>query len=193
MKQMTDEERRSVCFHEAGHAAMFYWNRESLHARRIVIHGNRYRGSVVAPMWDLSETDLMKLIGGPMAELLHYGTVPKKAIRFTSEYRVPNSDSTRIRALVRRLRDGKDDRRYQFDVQERVRAIIQEPRMWEGVTLLADRLFLDGEITGEEAQDTFHQTGVADRYRSSRPCAICVIRKNSDRSRRQSKEQRLFN
>jgi hypothetical protein len=44
----------------------------------------------------------------------------------------------------------KDDRAYQFQVQERCRAILQEPRMWSGVSkaarLLAERQELDGEV-----------------------------------------------
>jgi hypothetical protein len=112
-----------------------------------------------AGRFDATERDLLTLIGGPMAEWLSHGTVPTKAIRFSSEYRQPNSDSTRIRALIKRLRGGKDDKHYQFEVQERCRAIIQEPRMWKAISMIAERVFRDGEITGEECEEILNSYG----------------------------------
>jgi hypothetical protein len=161
---MSDYERQYVCFHEAGHAAMFFWRSESLHERRIVIHTARFGGSTIVQCWDLCESDLMMLIGGPLAELLSVGIVPQKAIRFAREYRYANSDSTRIRSLVRKLRDGKDDRRYQFRVQERVREILQRPDMWRAVSSVAARLFSEGAIRGEDVEEIFEGIGVQNRF-----------------------------
>jgi hypothetical protein len=161
---MTPEDRRSVAFHEAGHAAMVYWRRESLHARRIVLHKDRFGGSLILPGHDYTEDDLMVLIGGPMAEFLSMGIVPKIPLRFANEYRNPNSDSSRMRELVRALRAGKDDRRYQFDIQERCRAIIQHPRIWQGISAIAERLDADGEISGEECERILQQAGAPDQF-----------------------------
>ena len=92
-----------------------------------------------------------------MAEFLSMGIVPKQPLRFRNEYQDANSDSTRIRNIVKKLRGGKDDRRYQFDVQERCREIIQEPRMWLAVTMIAGPLIADGEISGEDSEVIFEQ------------------------------------
>src|ERR1035441_3414886 len=156
-RRMTADERRTVAFHEAGHVAMVYWRCESLHARKIVLHTDRYGGANFIPMYDLTELALMVLLGGPMAEFLSMGIVPKQPLRFRNEYQDANSDSTRIRNLVKKLRGGKDDRHYQFDVQERCREIIQEPRMWQAVTMIAERLIADGEISGEDSEEIFEQ------------------------------------
>lgn len=155
-KYMTDEERRLTAFHEAGHLAMIYWRRESLYARRVVLHTDRFGGSIYVPAYDLTEWDLMVSIGGPMAEFLAMGIEPKRPLLFRNEYNDPNSDSTRIRNLVRKLR-GKDDRRYLFQVQERCREIIQEPRMWQAITLIAERLVAEGELRGEQCQEILKQ------------------------------------
>ena len=152
-RRMTADERRTVAFHEAGHVAMVYWRCESLHARKIVLHTDRYGGSTLIPIYEQTEWALMVLLGGPMAEFLSMGIVPEQPLRFPNEYQDANSDSTRIRNLLKRLRGGKDDRSYQFDVQERCREIIQEPRMWQAVTMIAERLIAKGEISGENSEE----------------------------------------
>lgn len=68
------ELRRSLAYHEAGHAALLWWRRESLRGRRICIqdegriHADPL-GSNVMPVTDTSESDLMVLLGGPVAEM----------------------------------------------------------------------------------------------------------------------------
>jgi hypothetical protein len=142
--------RLSFAYHEAGHAAMIYWRREALHSRCVVLHTDRFGGHNLVPLYESCETDLMVLIGGHLAQLLAAGIVPQKAIRLRDEYRVPNSDSRRIRSLIRQLR-GKDDRNYEFDVQE----IIEEPGTWRAISAIAERLASDGKITGEECERLF--------------------------------------
>jgi hypothetical protein len=155
-KHMTAGERRFVAFHEAGHLAMIYWRRESLHERRVVLHTDRFGGSSYVPAFDSTEWDLMVSIGGPMAEFLAMGIEPKRPLLFRNEYKDANSDSTRIKNLVKKLR-GKDDRRYLFQVQERCREIIQEPRLWQALTLIAERLVAEGELRGEKCQEIFER------------------------------------
>src|ERR1035441_9634395 len=103
-KKMTDAERRSVAFHEAGHMAMIYWRSESLHERRGALHTDRHGGSTHVRLFDCTVWDLMVLVGGPMAEFLSMGIEPKVPLLFRIEYRDANSDSTRIRNLVKKLR-----------------------------------------------------------------------------------------
>jgi hypothetical protein len=147
--------RLSIAYHEAGHAAMVYWRCESLHEWRLVLHADRFGGANLVPMYESCESDLMVLVGGNLAQLLAAGIVPTRPIRKPNEYRQPNGDSTRIRNLVKALRAGKDDRKYQSEVQERCRAIIQHPRMWQGIGAIAERLASDGDITGEECEAIF--------------------------------------
>lgn len=163
LTRMSDEDRRWVCFHEAGHMAMAYWLRKSLHGWRIVIHKDGFGGSNVSPhgVYYCNEGDLMVLLGGPMAELLYHGIEPKRAIRFRAEYYLENSDTTHIRNVVRIL-FGRDNKRYQFEVQERVRLVMQEPLMWRGVSVVAERLFTNWGISGEEFEKTFEDLGVTD-------------------------------
>jgi hypothetical protein len=153
-------QRLAFAFHEVGHAAMTFWRSESLHCRWAEIRGD---GSAAAfhrgPALDLGESDLAILIGGPMAECLACGFVPKRAIRFPSEYRNAGSDSSRIRRLVRLLR-GKDDRAYQFAVQEKVRAILEGAAVWAAITQAAEELTRDGRISGERLEDIFDAHGV---------------------------------
>jgi len=188
---MGSKERLGVAFHEVGHAAMVYWRREALHDRRIVINAHTgghfhlqiYSDSevtILAPGPDLDrhtelvrlarESDMMVLLGGPMAEFLSIGIIPKKAFRFSNEYRRPNSDTVRIRKLVR-LNCGKDDRIYQFEVQERVRAILQEPRMWAGVTKAAETLAARGELDGEDVERILTEAGAQDMFGGERGAA----------------------
>jgi len=65
-----------VAFHEAGHVAMIFWRRESLHERRIVLHSDRYGGAFEVSLYESDESDLMVLISGHMAQLLAMGVVP---------------------------------------------------------------------------------------------------------------------
>jgi len=164
---MDHEERLSVAFHEAGHSAMHYWRRESLHSRWIMLNEDRYGGATHVPLLDLDESDLMILIAGPLAQLLHLGVMPVRAIRFPREYRIATSDSARIRACVRGLR-GKDDLPYQFGVQERVREILQRPIMWEGITAAAERLSVKGKLSGEQFEAIFERLGVPDQFGARR-------------------------
>lgn len=163
-KKMPEEERRNVAFHEAGHVAMIFWRRESLHDRRIVLRNERYGGSVVSPLYDSNESDLMVLLGGPIAELLSTGVVPKVPVRNPTEYQDANSDSTRIRNLVRRVRNGRDDKRYELEVQEHCRQILEEPCMWQAITRIAQRLIIEGEVSGEDCEGIFQRLSVKDKY-----------------------------
>ena len=160
---MNADERRFVAFHEAGHVAMVYWRSESLHERRVVLHTDRFGGSTYVPMFDFTEWDLMIYLGGPMAEFLAMGIEPKRPLLFRNEYKNANSDSMRVRSLVKKLR-GKNDRRYLFQVQERCREIIQEPRMWRAITLIAEQLVARGEITGEQCEEIFAQCDARDYF-----------------------------
>lgn len=101
----------------------------------------------------------MVLIGGPLTEFLSIRVVPTTAIRDAREYRFPRSDSTRIRNLVRALCEGKDDKAYQFRVQERCREIIQEPRMGKAISAIAEVALAAGEVSGEECERIFEQHG----------------------------------
>jgi hypothetical protein len=105
----------------------------------------------------------MVLLGGPMAEFLAMGIEPKRPLLFPNEYKDANSDSMRIRNLVKKLH-GKYDRRYLFRVQERCREIIQEPRMWQAITLIAERLVAEGEISGEQCEEIFEQCDAQDYF-----------------------------
>jgi hypothetical protein len=159
---MTPEQRLTVAFHETGHVAMVFFRGESMHETRVKLHADRFGGQFHRRSHDVSESDLMMLIGGPMAEFLSQRIVPKVALRFSGDYRKPNSDSFRIRALVRNLCDGKDDRAYQFEWQERCREIQQEPRMWAGITKAAARLAEVGELDGEEIERILTECGAVD-------------------------------
>jgi hypothetical protein len=184
---MTAEERRCVAFHEAGHTAIIYWRDESLHSRRIVLPAD-YRqggplGSLVCPVFDFTESDLMFLIGGPLSEFLSIGVVPTRAIRDAREYRFPNSDSTRIRNLVKALCGGKDDKAYQFRVQERCREIIQEPHMWSAVSAIAEVALAAGEVSGEKCERIFEQHGALQEVpRKRTPEEIAAMKARANRS-----------
>jgi hypothetical protein len=156
-----EEDRRIAGFHEAGHMAIFYWRRIGLHQSHIVIHRDRAGASVCSlEALDRSELDLMVLLGGPLAELLFFWKiVPKTAIRFRSEYRLVNSDTTRIRNLVKSLCDDRDDRQYQFRVQERCREIIQTPPMFRAITEIASVVVEKWEISGNECEEIFERSG----------------------------------
>jgi hypothetical protein len=159
---MTPRERLFTAFHEVGHIAMTYWRGEALHGRRVVISDD-IGGLVYRPQFDLDELDLMVILGGPVSEMLSLGVTPSRAIRVAAENRDPTSDRVRCRKLIIKLR-GKDDRRYQFEVQERCRAILQEPKMWEGITKAAELLSERGELDGEKIGIIFAETGVQNRW-----------------------------
>lgn len=102
----------------------------------------------------------MVLLGGPVAEYLFHGFTPARAIRFPKEYEDENSDTTRIQRLVKRLRGGKDDRRYQLALQNECVSILRESQMWNAITCIAEQLCEKGEITGEECEEVFNRFGV---------------------------------
>jgi hypothetical protein len=161
-RPMTDEQREQVAYHEAGHLALTWWLRLPLGVRRAAyLHEDRFGGATAHRNCDYGEGGLMRLIAGPMAEFTHilgHGGV-KGLIRFRGQYRLPNSDSTRMRNLVKELRGGKDDKAYQLRVQGYCREIIEEPKMWAAITAIADHLVLHGEIDGEEAEGIFEAHG----------------------------------
>src|SRR6266853_3321203 len=55
----------AVAYPEAGHAAIVYWRRQR--GGSIVLDTDRFGGSMNAQLWNMNESDLMVLIGGPMA------------------------------------------------------------------------------------------------------------------------------
>lgn len=170
-KQLTLDERRQRAYHEAGHAALIYWRGESLAGRPIVLHGGRFFPQYFHPGRDAeaTELDLMVLIAGPLAELLSMGILPKRAIRVSADYAHANSDSSRMRNFVRSLRAGRDHQPYQFEIQERVRAILQREGMWQAIAILAEKLTATEEIAGEVMQQIFADCNVPRRGSETNP------------------------
>lgn len=168
-KQMTLDERRRRAYHEAGHAAIVYWlgtwRGEALQNRPISLYGPRFFNQhfPVTADPEATELDLMVLIAGPLAELLSMDIVPKRAIRVSADYDHPLSDSTRMRNLVRSLRASRDHQPYQFEVQERVRAILQSEPMWQALTAIAEKLTADAEVEGTAMRQVFESRQVPTR------------------------------
>ena len=150
-RNVTDDWRCDVAFYLAGNMAMSYWRREDIEGTRLVMHTDRFGASSTFPLHDLQEWDLMVLLAGPMAEFFRMGLTPSGPHLFRNDYQDSNSALPRIRNLVKSLR-GKDDRRYLIRIQERCRQIIQEPRMWGAITMMAERLMADNEISAEECE-----------------------------------------
>lgn len=147
---------RRLAFHAIGHIAIRYWLREPIDewaaSIDLVVGTCGIRGAVSI---DLTEGDLMAILGGPLAVSLSLGVVPKKAIRLASEDKHPGSDYFGIRALVKALRGGKDDRRYQLEVQERCREILQQPQTWAAITEAARTLALNHRLSGRRCEEEF--------------------------------------
>jgi hypothetical protein len=147
--------RYRTAFHEAGHAAIIYWygGPSSLLGRWIELYDGG-GGTLGPPDCAFGEKGLMRCLGGPMAEALSVGVIPDKAIRGTGVFRDPHSDAYQIRQRVCEI-CGKYDRKYQIEVQGRVRAVLQDPRIWQAIKAVAERLIADGKITGEEMDSIF--------------------------------------
>ena len=160
---MNDDQRRPVAFHETGHTAMLWWSGYSLRDLRIVLHEDRFGGQTHFRKYYVSEEDLMVLIGGPMAEFLCLGIVPEGVLRFKREYRDSNSDSVRMRKLVRQLCNGTDSRKYQLAVQQRCLAVMRDLRMWKAINVIAETLMTNSEITGTACEKIFKDFSAPDR------------------------------
>jgi len=148
-----DLSRLVLCGHEIGHASMVYWRKESLHDTYIEVTADG--ATFYRRLGSNNITELMVKIAGPLVEFLMHGQTPQSAIRFASEYKDPQSDSFQIRRIVREYCNGVDSRKFQFQVQEQIRAIIQQPTMWLAINQAAEKLFQADRITGEEIETIF--------------------------------------
>jgi hypothetical protein len=154
--------RLSLSLHEAGQIALVYWRAESLHERLAYLYPGRsgkVSGRMIWPCFEINEWSLMILMAGHLADLLAGGFVPTKAMRHDSRHGLTQGDSRRIKRLVMLLCHGKDDRHYNFEVQERTRAILQKPAMWNAVQILAASLYADGSVNGEDCESIFRKSG----------------------------------
>ena len=93
----------------------------------------------------------MILLGDSVAELLSLGIVPKK--RFDGLMNIAFRPAIRPdNALVKTLRDGNDDKSYQFAVQERCGEILEDPAMWQAVSNIATSFAGTGKVTEGNAK-----------------------------------------
>ncbi len=146
-------EHLAVCGHEIGHAGMVYWRGESLHGTHVEMNAGGGRFYRRCGTWNI--TELMVKIAGPLAQCLMLGFTPRKAIRFKDEYANPQSDSFQIREMVRDYCNGKDSRKFQFDVQEQTRLILQHSAMWLALNQATEKVRSAGHIGGDEIQKIF--------------------------------------
>jgi hypothetical protein len=100
------------------------------------------------------EREIIRLLGGPVAEFLAGGSNPTRAIRFCEEYRNSGSDSARIRDLLRGL-TGKDDKEYQMRLQDECKAILIDERAWRAIEHLAEMLVDRSKLSGPEIEAVF--------------------------------------
>jgi hypothetical protein len=166
-RPMADSDWLGLAFHVVGNMACFYWAGESLVGRSISLLPDG-RGLFETIPCPLDEKMLMAMIAGCLAEELSEGIVPTQAIRYSPSYCDPGSFSSRIRTLIRILL-GKDDQNYQFQLQERVRAVFQTDIMWQGMTAIAAQLLRQREMSGEECQAVFERLGVPNALSESSP------------------------
>ncbi|HLK65034.1 MAG TPA: hypothetical protein VKU19_16440 [Bryobacteraceae bacterium] len=157
--------RLAMCGHEIGHMSMVYWRAESLYSCKAVVNDDG-SGQVSRSTGSKAITELMVKIAGPLVEHLFYGSTPDRAIRFASEYKDPQSDSSVIREMVRGFCNGVDSRKFQFQVQEQTRSVIQQPAMWLAIKEAAEKLYQAGSITGEEVEAILGNHGAPTMFNS---------------------------
>src|ERR1043166_599751 len=157
---MIEDQKWAVACHEFGHAAIQWHFRERLEDEGVVVDvatgkaqfcvRTFYSGNTIAECLR-STTDeqtrvafiraieriIIRLLGGPVAEYLARGWEPKRPIRFSSEYRFPDSDSSRIRGFLRGLTGKKDDKQYQLRLQNECKSILTERLTWRAIEHLA--------------------------------------------------------
>ena len=170
----------ATCHHEAGHAAVVWWFRCAFHDSELFIGPDGQTGGfpfrsfvneasirLALAMEDAEhrrmairaiEWEMLRLLGGPVAEYRCHGTEIKRAIRFSSEYRYPGSDSSRLRRILRAL-TGKDDKKYQLHLQEECQSIIGEPRTWRAIQVIAEHLMEHRFMQGYDAEAVFGRIG----------------------------------
>jgi hypothetical protein len=170
----------ATCHHEAGHAAVAWWFRCAFHDSELFIGpdgqsgGFPFRSFVNEVSIQLAlavenaeqrrmairdiEREMLRLLGGPVAEYRFHGNEARRAIRFSSEYRDPGSDSSRLRRILRAL-TGKDDKKYQLRLQEECKTIIGEPRMRQAIQVIADHLMRHRFMQGSDAEAVFTKIG----------------------------------
>lgn len=166
--------RLALCGHEIGHMSMIYWRKESLQSAKAVVRADG-SGTVFRGASNNDITELMVKIAGPVVEFLIHGVTPKKAIRFSSEYQDHRSDSFMIRDIVRRFCNGVDSRKFQYDVQERTRAVIEQPSMWCAISEATRRLYEAGTVTGEEVEEIFKHHSVPTMFDSQQIDWVCKM------------------
>jgi len=189
---------KATCYHEAGHAAVAWWFDSEFHDTQLFINPNRRVGIVGGFRSSMSdecllgllpqcaerdlpalirviETVMLRILGGPVAELRFWGTDPKRifragVIRFSDEYRDPGSDSSRLRNFLRAL-TGKDDKPHQLRLQQECNAIISEPRTWGAISLIAEHLLRCHSMSGADAEEAFRSTDSPQFFSSTNVCA----------------------
>lgn len=168
---------KACCFHEAGHSAVAYFFRVGLHGYDLTVSDKATGGFQFPSIWSgktvqallrtatgqarsaiirNAECEILRLLGGMLAECRFYRPIKRGcAVRF-SEIRYPGSDSYRIRELLRAL-TGKDDKKYQLRLQDEAWGIISEPRTWNAITCIATRLADRGKVPGRLVEYVFRK------------------------------------
>lgn len=175
--RMMEDQKWPLACHEFGHAAIEWHFRDSLEDEGVVVDVATGKGQFCVRTFYTAElieetlrktTDeqtraihiraveriIIRLLGGPVAEYIARGWEPKRAIRFSSEYRFPDSDSSRIREFLRGL-TGKDDKQYQLRLQNECKAILTEERTWRAVEHLAKMVLEHGQVLGPEIEAVY--------------------------------------
>jgi len=169
------------CIHEAGHAAMFWYCGNSFHddtdltlattsLRREIDHFRTRDGFSPEMIRQFISTGdstsrevaivqgeerIQVLLGGPLSERRFIGYPrPIRAVR--REASNPAADAYKIREYIIALL-GKDNHRYQIQLQNKVWTALTEPRTWEAIERTAWKLYQQRHLSGSEIETIFEK------------------------------------
>lgn len=165
------------CVHEAGHAAVFWYTGNSFHEDNdlTLVSTPHKCGTNYFRMHDGFSPEIIKqlvssapetaivqgeeglqiLLGGPLAERRYMGR-PKPIRAIRKGVRNPDADEYKVREYVIALH-GKDDHRYQIQLQNQVWTVLTEPRMWSAIEKTAWKLYKRRHLSGSEIEEIFEK------------------------------------
>jgi hypothetical protein len=106
---------------------------------------------------------LLHLLGGLLRKLCSGAGLssPRRQSGSETNIATPGSDSSRMRAILRAM-FGRDNKKYQLQLQIECAEILRQPQTWAAIKQLARELHRKGMVTGERAVEIFRAAEVPD-------------------------------
>ena len=157
-------DRLALCYHEAGHAAMYWWTGAAGGA--LEINAASTTACHIVRSFDFpSAPTVLRLVGGLVAEVEFYGwrsrdVYARRVLRDEGERRIHGSDTARLTRIFRMMSlPVALQRRLRLRLQIHCIQVLRKRRVWSAVATVARRLYELGRVEKEEVDLVFSVAG----------------------------------